>query len=75
MKKIAYINERIKRYNKKIYVPGDKSLSIRWILLASQAVGKSIAHNLLKSEDVISTLNAIKKLGINYKINKKVCEI
>ena len=75
MKKIAYINKRIKRYNKKIYVPGDKSLSIRWILLASQAVGTSIAHNLLKSEDVISALNAIKKLGINYKINKKVCEI
>ena len=75
MKKIAYINERIKSFNKKIYVPGDKSLSIRWILLASQAVGKSVAHNLLKSEDVISTLNAIKKLGINYKINKKICEI
>ena len=52
MKKIAYINERIKNFNKKIYVPGDKSLSIRWILMASQAVGTSIAYNLLKSEDV-----------------------
>tara|TARA_Y100001970_G_scaffold217913_1_gene267064 strand:+ start:4705 stop:6030 length:1326 start_codon:yes stop_codon:yes gene_type:complete len=75
MKKIAYINERIKSFNKKIYVPGDKSLSIRWILLASQAVGASTAYNLLESEDVISALKAIKKLGINYKINNKICKI
>ena len=75
MKKIAYIKEIIKSFNKKVYVPGDKSLSIRWILMASQAVGVSVAHNLLKSEDAISALNAIKKLGINYKLNKKDCKI
>ena len=75
MKKIVYINERIKSFNKKIYVPGDKSLSIRWILMASQAVGTSEAYNLLKSEDVLSALNAVKKLGINYRINKKNCKI
>jgi len=75
MKKIAHINEKIKSFNKKIYIPGDKSLSIRWILMASQAVGTSIAYNLLESEDVQSALNAIKKLGINYKINKKNCKI
>ena len=75
MKKIAYINEKIKEYNKKIYIPGDKSLSIRFVLIASQAIGKSIAYNLLKSEDVMSALRAIKKLGINYKINKKNCKI
>ena len=75
MKKIAFINEKIKKYNKKIYIPGDKSLSIRFVLIASQAIGKSIAYNLLKSEDVINALKAIKKLGINYKIKKNVCEI
>ena len=75
MKKIVYINERIKSFNKKIYVPGDKSLSIRWILMASQAVRTSEAYNLLKSEDVLSALNAVKKLGINYRINKKNCKI
>ncbi len=75
MKKIAYINEKIKSFNSKIYVPGDKSLSIRWILMAASAVGTSIAYNLLKSEDVLSALVAIKKLGINYKINKKNCKI
>jgi len=75
MKKIVHINERIKIFNKKIYVPGDKSLSIRWILMSATAVGTSIAYNLLKSEDTLSALNAIKKLGIRYKINKNICEI
>ena len=34
-------------------VSGDKSLSIRWVLLASLADGKSKSFNLLKSDDVI----------------------
>ena len=51
------INKKIKSYNKKIVIDGDKSLSIRWALLASQALGKSRAYHLLKSEDVLSTLN------------------
>ena len=75
MKKKAYINEKIKKFNKEIIVPGDKSLSIRFVLLASQAIGKSVAYNILKSQDVLSALNTIKKLGIHYNLNKKNCEI
>ncbi len=75
MKTTAYINNKINKFNKTVYVPGDKSLSIRFVLLASQAIGKSIAYNILRSEDVISALNAIKKLGIHYKINKNICEV
>ena len=75
MKRVAYIDQKIHKFNKKIYVPGDKSLSIRFILMASQAIGKSVAYNILKSGDVLSALIAIKKLGINYKINNKKCEI
>ena len=69
------INKPIKSFNKIIKIDGDKSLSIRWALLASQANGKSIAYNLLKSEDIISTLNCLKKLGIKYKFFKNNCEI
>ena len=54
---------------------GDKSLSIRWALLASQAKGKSKSFNLLKSEDVINTLNCLRKLGIKVKLKKNSCEI
>tara|TARA_B100000579_G_scaffold424922_1_gene429971 strand:- start:3151 stop:4476 length:1326 start_codon:yes stop_codon:yes gene_type:complete len=75
MKTTVYINNKINKFNKIIFVPGDKSLSIRFILMASQAIGKSIAYNILMSEDVISALNAIKKLGINYKIYKNYCVI
>ena len=75
MKKTAYINEKIKRFNKRIYVPGDKSLSIRFVLMASQAIGKSVAYNLLYSKDVLSALNVIRKLGINFNIKRKYCEI
>ena len=71
MPKPIIINHTIKKYNKKIKVDGDKSLSIRFALLASQAIGKSKAYNLLKSEDVISTINCLKKLGVKIKWDKK----
>ena len=61
------INKKIPKFKKKIEVSSDKSLSIRAVLLASQAVGISKISNLLESEDVISALKAIKKLGIQYK--------
>ncbi len=69
------IKNKINNYNEKIYVDGDKSISIRWALLASQAIGVSSAKNLLKSEDVINTLRCLKKLGIKIKLNKNLCEI
>ena len=69
------INKKIKNFNKIINIDGDKSLSIRWALLASQSIGKSRAYGLLKSEDVLSTLSCIKKLGLEVKIKNKYCEI
>ena len=38
-------------------------------------MGKSRSYNLLNSEDVISTLNCLRKLGIKVKFSKKSCEI
>ena len=69
------ISNSIKPFNKSIKIEGDKSLSIRWALLASQAKGKSTCLNLLRSEDVINTLKCLKKLGIKYKLSKNSCEI
>jgi 3-phosphoshikimate 1-carboxyvinyltransferase len=60
------IKHKINSFNKKIKVSSDKSISIRSVLLASQAVGISKISNLLESEDVLNSLKAIKKLGINY---------
>ena len=73
--KILSIQNKIKPFNKKIFIEGDKSLSIRWALIASQSNGKSIAKNLLKSEDILSTLNCLKKLGVKVNLSSNNCEI
>jgi 3-phosphoshikimate 1-carboxyvinyltransferase len=75
MVKPIYFSNKIKKFNKKIFVDGDKSLSIRWTLMASMAVGKSRAYNLLKSEDVLSAITSLKKLGVKIRYNKKYHEI
>ena len=75
MKNHVLIKKKIKPFNKYIRVSGDKSISIRCVLLASQAIGKSKIYNLLESEDVINALLSIKKLGIRYKKVKNYYEI
>ena len=67
------IRKKINNFNKKIFIPGDKSLSIRWVLFSSLAEGTSTAKNLLMSEDVLAAIEAIKKLGIKIVIKKKEC--
>ena len=73
MKKIISINKKISEFDEKINISGDKSLSIRWVLLASQASGRSKAYNLLMSEDVIAAIDSIKKLGIKVIQHKNYC--
>ena len=73
--RLVKIKTKIKKFNKVISIEGDKSLSIRWALIASQSEYKSKSENLLLSEDVINTLKCLKKLGVKSKISKKICEI
>ncbi len=75
MSNFVKISSKIKKFNKDLSIDGDKSLSIRWALLSSQSLKKSKASNLLLSEDVISTLDCLKKLGVKIKISKNFCEI
>jgi 3-phosphoshikimate 1-carboxyvinyltransferase len=75
MKNVFKVNNIIKPFKKIITVDGDKSLSIRWALLASQAKGKSTSSNILRSEDVISTLNCLKKLGVRCLLTQNNCVI
>ena len=65
------INDKIGRFKKVISVSGDKSISIRWVLLSSLAKGVSNAKNLLLSEDVLAAIRAVNILGIKSKITKK----
>ena len=73
MTNLIKFNNVNKSFNKTISIEGDKSLSIRWALIASQASGKSVASNLLKSEDVLNTLKSLNKLGIKSKFYKNKC--
>ena len=69
------IKKKINKFNKKISVSGDKSISIRWVLFASLASGVSKAQNLLISEDVLAAINAIRKLGVKVVLKNKSCKI
>ena len=65
MSKFIRINNKINNFNKIITVSGDKSLSIRWVLFSSMALGKSKAYNLLLSEDVLAAFDAVKQTWSN----------
>ena len=58
------IKNKIKRFDKTIKIPGDKSCSIRALLFASICIGESKVVNLLESEDVIICAQALKTLGV-----------
>ena len=75
MPNFIVIKKKIQKFKKEIEVGGDKSISIRWVLLSSLAEGVSYAKNLLMSEDVIAAINAIRKLGIKVKIKKNLCKV
>lgn len=45
-------------------VPGDKSISHRSLLLASQVLGTTVIHGLLEGEDVLNTAKALRQLGV-----------
>ncbi len=64
-------NKQIKDYNGSIYVDTDKSLSIRSILLGSICEGVSQIDNLLESEDVSSSINFVKSLGVKLQKIRK----
>ena len=67
------IQKKIKNFNKIIEVDGDKSLSIRSLLIGSQSYGLCKIKNLSKSDDILSTVEGLKKLGVKIFFKKKIC--
>ena len=49
--------------NGRVRVPGDKSISLRSLILGALAVGETRITGMLEGEDVISTAKAMKALG------------
>ena len=75
MGKKLFINNQSNSFKKTISIDGDKSISIRTLLLGSQAIGKSKIENILLSEDIKNSINCLKKLGIRISLKKKNCSI
>ena len=52
-------------------IPGDKSISHRSIIIPSVSNGICEVNNILKSDDVLHTLNAFKAMGVDIKEYKE----
>ena len=65
------VNKKIEKFNKTIFVEGDKSISHRSLLIASQCIGISSINNILESEDIKNTILCLKKLGVKILKKKK----
>ena len=67
---VSIISIKSKKLSGEVFVPGDKSISHRALILGACAIGKTTIENLLESEDVLATLSALKELGVNIKKRK-----
>ena len=61
------VSKKTKPFNKIIEVDSDKSISIRSFLIGAICQKISSIKNVLESDDVISTINCLKKLGVKIK--------
>ena len=66
--------EPIQRVEGTVNVPGSKSLSNRALLLAAIAKGETHLTNLLDSDDIRHMLNALTKLGVEYRLSQDKTE-
>ena len=64
------INKKILPFSKTINVDSDKSISIRSFLIGAISRNVTSTANVLESEDVLSAINCLKKLGVKIKKKK-----
>jgi len=69
------VEKKINKFNKSIFVEGDKSISHRALLISSQAYGVSKLKGILEAEDVLNTINALKKLGVKIVKYKNIYHV
>ena len=58
-----------------IRVPGDKSISHRSILFGSLAEGVTTVHDILRGEDVLSTMQVFRELGVRIEDDGQVVRV
>ena len=60
----SIISHKSSNLSGEMIVPGDKSISHRSLIIGSVVTGKIIVNNLLESEDVLATADALRKMGV-----------
>lgn len=63
-KPISARSSRTASLKGRVRVPGDKSISHRALMLASQTLGHTEIHGLLEGEDVLRTAEALRQCGV-----------
>ncbi|MFA6355675.1 MAG: 3-phosphoshikimate 1-carboxyvinyltransferase [Candidatus Omnitrophota bacterium] len=56
-----------KRFTGSLILPGDKSISHRAVMVASLASGTTVIKNILRSDDTLTTIEALRVLGVGIK--------
>ena len=69
------VKKKINKFDKSIFIEGDKSISHRALLISSQAYGISKLKGILRAGDIFNTINALKKLGVKIVKNKNVYHV
>ena len=69
------IHKKINKISKTLSVDSDKSISIRSLLIGSISENVSFVKNILESEDVLSAVRCLKKLGVKIKKEKDCYKI
>ena len=65
MRSSMKLKTNIKHLNGSIRVPGDKSISHRSIIFGSLAEGETKVYDILRGEDVLSTMQVFRDLGVD----------
>lgn len=69
------LRTKVERLAGTIRVPGDKSISHRSIMFGSVAKGQTTIHGLLRGEDVLSTMQVFRDLGVTIEDDGQVVTV
>jgi len=66
---VELVLEKVSKLKGNIFVPGDKSISHRSLILGSIAQGETRVYNLLNSLDCLRTLDCMQALGVKIELD------
>jgi len=67
---VELVLEKVNKLTGKIFVPGDKSISHRSLILGSISRGETRVYNLLNSLDCLRTLECMQSLGVKIELDE-----